>query len=76
MLGLRYEFLVVRLESLHPKLPVRPPGTMGRPRLKGKRLPNLEQVLIDADTDWSKITLANWYGETERTVEITTGVAV
>ncbi|MEO1006704.1 MAG: transposase [Cyanobacteria bacterium J06638_38] len=47
-----------------------------RPRLKGKRLPNLEQVLIDADTDWSKITLANWYGETERTVEITTGVAV
>lgn len=49
---------------------------MGRPRLKGKRLPNLEQVLIDPDTHWSKITLANWYGETERTIEIATGLAV
>ena len=49
---------------------------MGRPRLKGKRLPNLEPVLIDPDTHWSKITLANWYGETEPTVEITTGLAV
>lgn len=52
------------------------PGAMGRPRLKGERLPSLEQVLIDADTHWSKITLSNWYGEAERSVEITTGLAV
>ncbi len=45
-------------------------------RLKGKRLPNLEQILIDADTHWSKITLSSWYGEAERTVEMTTGLAV
>ena len=67
----------LRLDAaLYEPAPFRPPGTMGRPRLKGKRLPNLEQVLIDADTDWSKITLANWYGEVNRPVEITTGVAV
>ncbi|MEN9869657.1 MAG: hypothetical protein RLZZ171_640 [Cyanobacteriota bacterium] len=67
----------LRLDAaLYEPAPSRFPGTMGRPRLKGKRLPNLERVLIDADTDWSTITLTNWYGETERTVEITTGLAV
>ena len=67
----------LRLDAaLYEPAPSRPPGTMGRPRLKGKRLPNLEQVLIAPDTYWSKVTLANWYGETERTVEITTGLAV
>jgi hypothetical protein len=67
----------LRLDAaLYEPAPPRTSATMGRPRLKGKRLPNLEQVLIDTNTDWSKITLANWYGETERTVEITTGLAV
>jgi len=67
----------LRLDAaLYEPAPLRSPGTMGRPRLKGKRLPNLGQVLIDKDTDWSKVTLANWYGETERAVEITTGLAV
>lgn len=56
--------------------PPRPPGTMGRPRLKGKRLPNLEQILINPNTQWSKVTLSNWYGELERPVEIITGIAV
>lgn len=55
----------LRLDAaLDKPAPSRPLGTMGRPRLKGKRLPNLEQILIDVDTDWSKVTLANWYGET------------
>lgn len=49
---------------------------MGRPRLKGKRLPNLEKVLVNPNTQWEKITLNRWYGEGERTVEIYTGVAV
>ncbi len=67
----------LRLDAaVYEPAPLRLSGTMGRPRLKGKRLPNLGQVLIDADTDWSKVTLANWYGETERAVEITTGLAV
>lgn len=45
---------------------------MGRPRLKGKRLPNLEQVLIDPNTEWEKIVVNRWYGEGERTVEVCT----
>ena len=40
------------------------------------RLPNLGQVLINPQTQWSKATLSNWYGELERPVEITTGLAV
>ncbi len=67
----------LRLDAaLYESAPPRPPGTMGRPRLKGKRLPNKEQVAIAPNTHWSTITLANWYGETERTVEIATGLAV
>ena len=67
----------LRLDAaLYEPAPPRPPGTMGRPRLKGKRLPNLEQILFDDDTQWSNITLSRWYGETERQVEITTGLAV
>lgn len=46
------------------------------PRLKGKRLPNLEKVLVNSNTQWEKITLNCWYGEGERKVEICTGVAV
>lgn len=67
----------LRLDAaLYEPAPSRLPGTMGRPRLKGKRLPNLEQVLINPQTKWSKATLSNWYGEVERPVEITTGLAV
>ncbi|AFZ35992.1 hypothetical protein Sta7437_2458 [Stanieria cyanosphaera PCC 7437] len=67
----------LRLDAaLYEPAPSRPTGTMGRPRLKGTRLPNLEQILIDADTQWSKITLSNWYGEANRPVEMSTGVAV
>jgi hypothetical protein len=67
----------LRLDAaLYEPAPSRLSGTMGRPRLKGKRLPNLEQVLINPQTQWSKITLSNWYGEVERPVEITTGLAV
>lgn len=67
----------LRLDAaLYEPAPSRRTGTMGRPRLKGKRLPNLEQVLINPQTQWSKATLSNWYGEVERPVEITTGLAV
>jgi hypothetical protein len=67
----------LRLDAaLYQPAPARLPGTMGRPRLKGKRLPNLEKVLVNPNTQWEKITLKRWYGEAERTVEICTGVAV
>ena len=43
---------------------------MGRPRLKGERLPNLSTVAEDPpEALWSPITVANWYGSEERTLE-------
>lgn len=39
----------LRLDAaLYTPAPLRLPGTMGRPRLKGSRLPNLEQVLANS----------------------------
>ncbi len=67
----------LRLDAaLYQPAPPRVPGTMGRPRLKGTRLPNLEKVLVNPNTPWEIITLKRWYGEGERTVKICTGVAV
>ena len=48
----------LRLDAaLYTPAPLRLPGTMGRPRLKGSRLPNLEQVLVNPKTQWLSVTL-------------------
>lgn len=65
-----------RLDAvLHEPPPQRTKHTIGRPRVVGKRLPALEQVLQDPHTLWQKLTL-DWYGEGERTLEICTGTAL
>lgn len=51
-------------------------GQMGRPRIKGKRLPTLEKVLKQRKTKWRRITLQHWYGEGRRIIEITSATAV
>jgi hypothetical protein len=57
--------------------PHRAPGTTGRPRLKGKRRPTLEAVLADEQTQWSTLTMDNWYGEGPvRYLEVATDTAV
>jgi DDE superfamily endonuclease len=56
--------------------PPRLPGTKGRPRLKGKRRPTLEAVLVDARTPWTPLLVEQWYGEGPRKVEVTTDTAV
>jgi hypothetical protein len=67
----------LRLDAaLYEPAPLRHPGQIGRPRLKGERLPNLSAVAEDPTTVWKPTTLANWYGETERMVEITSETAV
>ena len=48
----------------------------GRPRLKGKRRPTLEAVLADEKTQWSTLTIDDWYGEGPREVEVATDTAV
>jgi len=60
---------------LHEPPPQRTKHTMGRPRVVGKRLPSLEQVLKDPQTVWQSLTL-DWYSEGERTVEVCTGTAL
>ena len=62
--------------ALYEPAPPRYPGQMGRPRLKGCRLPNLSTVAEDPDAVWSPITVAGWYGGEERTVEIISKTAV
>ena len=65
----------LRLDAaLYEPAPPRRLGQMGRPRLKGRRLPNLSIVAEDPSTDWTPITVANWYGKGERTVEVATAV--
>src|SRR5437763_6373682 len=51
------------------------PHQMGRPPKVGKRLPNLSTVLNNPKTEWETLTL-NWYGGTQRKLEVTTGTAL
>ena len=53
----------------------RQPGRMGRPRLKGQRLPTLGKLLERADTHWTRMSVAFYDGAT-RTVEISSHTAV
>lgn len=49
---------------------------MGRPRLKGERLPNLAVVAEDPSVVWTPVTLAEWYGGGERAVEVVSETAI
>jgi hypothetical protein len=49
---------------------------LGRPRIKGERLPNLSEVAEDPRTVWKPTTIANWYGSEERMVEVSSQRAV
>src|SRR3954451_2010489 len=67
----------LRLDAaLYDPAPPGLPGTVGRPRTKGKRLPNLSQVLIDAGTIWQHALVPGWYGGGERAVDLCSGTAV
>jgi hypothetical protein len=62
--------------ALYEPPPPRPAGRRGRPRLKGARLPTLKKVAADAKTDWTPVTVRNWYGEAPREIEITSDTAI
>jgi DDE superfamily endonuclease len=66
----------LRLDTaLYEPAPPREPGTNGRPRVKGKRLPTLEQVLTAAQTPWQRLRV-RWYDGRWRALEVTSGTAV
>jgi hypothetical protein len=56
--------------------PPRRPGTMGRPRVSGARQPTLAERLADPKTRWRHVTVAGWYGRTERPIELISGTAL
>jgi DDE superfamily endonuclease len=62
--------------ALYDPPPPRPPGTQGRPRLKGTRHPPLAAVLADERTPWTTLRVEQWYGEGPREVAVATDTAV
>jgi hypothetical protein len=67
----------LRLDAaLYEPAPPRPPGTIGRPRTKGARLPTLSDVLSDEGTIWQNLVVPGWCGAGERIVEIASATAV
>jgi len=68
--------LVLGCSALYEPAPPRYPGQIGRPRLKGERLPNLSVVAEDRRTDWTPIVVADWYGREKRTVEVVSATAL
>jgi hypothetical protein len=71
--------LITRLRldaALYEPAPPRVPGTPGRPRKKGKRLPTLAHLLQDSATLWQRIRVSHWYGRSQRELDVATGTAV
>ena len=71
--------LIVRFRldaALYEPAPKRRPGQPGRTRLKGQRLPTLEQVAHNRKTKWKRVTLPDWYGQGRRVVQIVSDTAV
>jgi hypothetical protein len=67
----------LRLDAaLYEPAPPRKPGTVGRPRTKGRRLPTLAGELADATSTWRRAVVPGWYGEGERVIELRSGTAV
>jgi hypothetical protein len=67
----------LRLDAaLYEPAPPRRPHQVGRPRIKGERLPNLSVVAEDPRTVWEPTKIADWYGSEDRTVEIASETAV
>ncbi len=67
----------LRLDAaLYEPAPPRRPGQMGRPRLKGERLPNLSALAEDPSIDWTPLTVTHWYGARERAIEVVSDTAI
>jgi hypothetical protein len=62
--------------ALYEPATPRKPTQIGRPRLKGKRLPTLAAVAANPKTTWTAVVVADWYGKGERTVDVASATAV
>ena len=67
----------LRLDAgLYEPAPPRTDKQRGRPRKKGARLPTLQAVLEDEKTLWQKVSIARWYSQRQREIEICSGTCV
>ena len=60
---------------LYTPPPARQPHQMGRSRVVGERLPQLDQVLADPQTIWQK-DWVQWYGQGQQLIEWCSGTAL
>ena len=67
---------LLRDAGLYEPAPPRKPGTIGRPPVKGGRLPSLKQRLADPATHWRRVSIDGWYGRSERRLHIASGTAL
>ena len=77
--GRRPVTIVTRLRldaALYAPAPPRRPRQIGRPRLKGARLPPLAALAADPATVWTAVTVAHWYGAGARRVELVSATAL
>jgi hypothetical protein len=44
----------------------RKPGQLGRPWLKGNRLPTIKSIIEDENTRWTRIIQPRWYSHSDR----------
>lgn len=56
--------------------PPRPKGQRGRNRIVGARQPTLLQRLEDPEAKWQTFTIAQWYGQKNKKVELLSGTAI
>src|SRR5215213_9750279 len=67
----------LRLDAgLYAPPPPRRPGMRDRPRVKGARLPSLADRLADPATRWRRTRVDQWYGRSERRLDIASGTAL
>jgi hypothetical protein len=67
----------LRLDAaLYERALPRRPGQLGRPRLKGQRLPTRAARRADPTTPWTTTTIAHWYGADARQIELASATAI
>jgi hypothetical protein len=67
----------LRLDArLFEPAPPHRPGTIGRPRAAGARLPTMAERLVDPKTPRRLVKVTGWYGRGERLLDIVSGTAV
>ena len=52
----------------------RRPGDKGRPRVKGARLPTLNERVTDPATAWQRVVIQGWYGRTQHRLDVATAL--